>query len=57
MEKIVLKRLNTLDPRISPKQSGFRRNDGTTQQLTCLIQEWSVALDASHLVGVVFFDF
>ena len=58
MEKIVLTRLNAfLDPIITPKQSSFGRNNGTTQQLTRLIQEWSVALDESDLVGVVFFDF
>ena len=42
---------------MSPKQSGFRRKDSTSHQLIRLVQEWSSALDASHLVGVVFFDF
>jgi len=58
MEKIVLKRLNAfLGPLLSSKQSGFRRHDGTSPQLTRLVQEWSTALDSAHLVGVVFFDF
>ena len=58
MEKIVFKRLNAfIDPHLSPKQSGFRKKDSTSHQLVRLVQEWSSALDASHLVGVVFFDF
>ena len=58
MEKIVLKRLSAfLGPLLTPKQSGFRRGDGTSPQLIHLVQEWSVALDSAHLVGVVFFDF
>ena len=58
MEKIVFKRLNAfIDPLLSPKQSGFRKKDSTSHQLLRLVQEWSSALDASHLVGVVFFDF
>ena len=58
MEKIVLKRLSAfLGPLLTPKQSGFRRGDGTSPQLIRLVQEWSVALDSAHLVGVVFFNF
>ena len=58
MEKIVLKRLRPfLDPLLSPKQSGFRKHDSTSFQLLRLVQEWSDSLDASHLVGVIFFDF
>ena len=58
MEKIVFKRLNAfIDPLLSAKQSGFRKKDSTSLQLLRLVQEWSSALDASHLVGVVFFDF
>ena len=58
MEKIVPKRLSAfLDPLLSKKQSGFRRHDGTSYQLLRLVQEWSDALDSSHLVGVIFFDF
>ena len=57
MDKIVLKRLNAfLEPLLSPKQSGFRRKDGTSLQLLRLVQEWSTALDSSQLVGVIFFD-
>ena len=57
MDKIVLKRLNAfLEPLLSPKQSGFRRKDGTSPQLLRLVQEWSTALDSSQLVGVIFFD-
>ena len=58
MEKIVLKRLTAfLGPLVTPKQSGFRRKDGTSPQLIRLVQEWSAALDSAHLVAVVFFDF
>ena len=58
MEKIVLKRLRPfLDPLLSSKQSGFRKHDSTSFQLLRLVQEWSDLLDASHLVGVIFFDF
>ena len=58
VEKIVHKRLSAfLEPLITPKQSGFRKHDGTQFQLLRLIQEWSTALDSSHLVGVIFFDF
>ena len=58
MEKIVLKRLTAfIDPILSPKQSGFRKKDSTSHQLLRLVQEWSTALDSSHLIGVVFFDF
>ena len=57
MEKIVLKRLSAfLGPLLTPKQSGFRRGDGTAPQLMRLVQEWSSALDSAHLVGAVFFD-
>ena len=58
MEKIVHKRLNAfLEPLLSKKQSGFRRKDGTSPQLIRLVQEWSTSLDASDLVGIIFFDF
>ena len=58
MEKIGLKQLSAfLGPLLTPKQSGFWRGDGTFPQLIRLVQEWSVALDSAHLVGVVFFDF
>ena len=56
MKKIVLKRLTAfLDPLLSSKQSGFWCKDGTSQRLLCLVQEWSVALDSSQLVDVIFF--
>ena len=45
-----------LDPLLSSKQSGFWRKDGTSQQLLRLVQEWSVALVSSQLVGVIYFD-
>ena len=58
MEKIVHKRFSAfIDPILSPKQSGFRKKESTSNQLLRLVQEWSSSLDASHLVGVVFFDF
>ena len=58
MEKIVLQRLRPfIDPLLSPKQSGFRKHDGTTFQLLRLVQEGCNSLDSSHLVGIVFFDF
>ena len=51
------RRLNAfLEPVLSMKQSGLKKKDGTEMQLIRLIQEWSSALDDSHLVGVVFFD-
>ena len=57
-EKIVLKCLSAyLDPLLTTKQTGFRRNDGTCPQLLRLVQEWSAALDSAHLVGVAFFTF
>ena len=57
MEKLVHRRLNAfLEPVLSMRQSGFKKKDGTEMQLIRLIQEWSSALDDSHLVGVVFFD-
>ena len=56
MEKQVHRRLSTLEPVLSEKQSGFKRKDGIHMQLIRLIQEWSTAMDDAHLVGVVFFD-
>ena len=56
MEKIVHHRLTFLEPVLTTKQSGFWEKDGTSMQLIWLDQEWSCALDDSHLVGVVFFD-
>ena len=57
MKKILHRCLNAfLEPVLTSKQSGFRKKDGTSMQLIRLVQEWSCALDDSHLVGVVFFD-
>ncbi len=45
-----------LSPNLSANQSGFRRQDGTSNQLTRLVQLWSEALDDSQYVGALFFD-
>ena len=44
-----------LSPWLSDFQSGFKQGDGTTLQLTHIVQQWSEAVDESHYVGVVFF--
>ena len=41
---------------LSPYQSGFCKNDNTGMQLIRLTQSWAEILNASTLVGVVFFD-
>ncbi len=45
-----------LTPYLSDMQSGFKKRDSTTYQLTRLVQQWSESLDASKYVGVIFFD-
>ena len=37
-------------------QSGFKKHDSTTYQLTRPVQQWCESLDASKYVGVIFFD-
>ena len=57
LEKIVNAKLSKfLSPWLSDFQSGFKRGDGTTLQLTRIVQQWSEAVDEFHYVGVVFFD-
>ena len=57
MERIVHNRLSHfLSPWMNVNQSGFRRKDGTVPQPVRLCQQWSEAIDASHYVGVLFFD-
>ena len=56
-EKVVHVKLSKfLSPWLSDRQSGFKRGDSTTMQLTRLVQLWSEAIDDSSYVGVVFFD-
>ena len=45
-----------VSPHLSDHQSGFRKKDGTSLQLTRLVQQWSEALDDGYYVGVIFFD-
>ena len=45
-----------LQPVISCKQSGFRKQDSTEFQLTRLVQHWSTAMDRSQFFGVLFLD-
>ena len=57
LEKIVHRRLTMfLQPVLSCKQSGFRKQDSTEFQLTRLVQHWSTAMDRSQFVGVLFLD-
>ena len=57
LEKIVHRRLSMfLQPVLSCKQSGFRKQDSTEFQLTRLVQHWSTAMDRSQFVGVLFLD-
>ena len=57
LEKIVHRRLSMfLQPVLSCKQSGFRKQDSTEFQLTRLVQHWSTAMDRSQFVGVIFLD-
>ena len=45
-----------MTPYLSDMQSGFKKHDSTTYQLTRLVQQWSEYLDASKYVWVIFFD-
>ena len=45
-----------LQPVISCKQSGFRKQDSTEFQLTRLVQHWSTAMDSSQVFSVLFLD-
>ena len=56
-ERVVFNALyNFISPYLSDQQSGFRKKDNTSFQLTRLVQQWSEALDNSQYVGAVFFD-
>ncbi len=56
-ERVIYDKLyRFLSPVLSHQQSGFRKQDGTAQQLLRLVQQWSEALDESKYVGVIFFD-
>ena len=57
MERIVHNKISRfLSPWFARNQSGFKRSDGTTQQLIRLTQEWSDAVDKGQYTGCVFFD-
>ena len=57
MEKIVHRKLSKfLSPWLSDSQSGFKRGDSTSLQLTRIVQQWSEAIDQQCYVGAVFFD-
>ena len=58
-ERLVYNKLyRFVTPVLSENQSGFRKKDGTSFQLTRLMQGciWSHLLDDSHYIGVLFFD-
>ena len=57
LERIVHNKLSRfLSPWLNDNQSGFKRFDGTTSQLTRLTQEWCNHVDSGQYVGTVFFD-
>ena len=57
MERIVHNKMSRfLSPWFARNQSGFKRSDGTTQQLIHLTQDWSDAVDKGQYAGCVFFD-
>ena len=56
-ERVVYNKLSHfLSSFLSERQSGFRKGDSTSFQLTRLVQTWSEAIDRSECVGAVFFD-
>ena len=55
-ERVVYNKLSHfLSSFLSERQSGFRKGDSTSFQLTRLVQTWSEAIDRSECVGAVFF--
>ena len=57
MEKIVHAKLSMfLSCYLSDFQSGFKKHDDTTLQLTRIIQQWSEDVDQSRYVRTVLFD-
>ena len=45
-----------ISPCLSPSQSGFRRNDSTSDQLARLVQDIATLRDARHHIALCFFD-